>query len=98
MTLVNLSPDPGEVGLGNRAYLGESQEDEVTVYEYFQEEAATNRHMAMRAETKRISESFLEDAQKWESRAVKLTVEEGSKLVGEVLLWRIIEAVDGRTL
>ncbi len=70
----------------------------MTVYEYFKEEAETNRHMAMRAETKRMSESFLEDVQKWESRAVNLTVEEGSQIVGEVLLWRIIEAVDGRAL
>jgi len=70
----------------------------MTVYEYFQEEATTNRHMAMRAETKRMSDLCMGDAQKWETRALKLTVEEGSQLVGEVLLWRIIEAVDGRTL
>ena len=67
----------------------------MSVYEYCMNEAELNRTNAQRAATKSLFNSFLGDAAIWESRALHLSVEDASKDVDEVLLWRIFEKRKG---
>lgn len=68
----------------------------MTTYEYFQNEAVLNRDIAKKAQTKAMHDSFLADAEKWESRAKKLTLQEAYSIHGEIILWRLLEDLDGR--
>lgn len=68
----------------------------MTTEEYFQNEAVFNRNCARKAETKAMHDSYLADAEKWEARARKMTPAEASVNFDEVILWRLIEDLDGR--
>lgn len=70
----------------------------MTTYEYFQNEATFNRDCAKKAQTKTMHDSFLADAEKWESRAGKMTPTEATVNFDEVILWRLIETLDQRTV
>ena len=66
----------------------------MTVYEHCKEEADVCRACANKAPTKRMYDYFVTDAEMWEARAGRLSVEDGAKDVDEVILWRVIEQVD----
>lgn len=68
----------------------------MTTYEYFQNEATHNRNCAQKAETRKLSQSFLADANKWERRAGMLTPEIGGQDVDSVILWRVIKDCDDK--
>lgn len=68
----------------------------MTTYEHFQNEASFNRSCARKAVSKQLHDDFLADAEKWEARARKLTPAEASVNFDEVILWRLIEDLDGR--
>lgn len=57
-----------------------------------------NRDSAKNGATQSLAKSFTSDAEKWELRSRKLTADECLKNIDKVILWRIIEDVDGRTL
>jgi len=65
-----------------------------TVYQWFTDRANLATEQASNAVNVRQANMYLAEADKWTERARMLTVEDGSKLVEEALLWRLIEECD----
>lgn len=63
----------------------------MTVYAYCKEEADVCRVCAGKAPTKRMHDHFLADAEMWEARAGRLSVEDGSRDVKDVVLYKLFE-------
>ena len=63
----------------------------MTVYEYCKEEADVCRSCAKKAITKRMHAHFVTDAEIWDLRAGRLSVEYGSRDVKDVVLYKIFE-------
>ncbi len=63
----------------------------MTVYEYCKEEADVARACANKAPTKRMHDHLMADAEMWEARAGRLSVEDGSKDVKGVVLYKLFE-------
>ena len=63
----------------------------MTVYEHCKEESDICRVCANKAFTKRMHDHLLADAEMWESRAGRLSVEDGSRDVKDVVLYKLFE-------
>ena len=63
----------------------------MTVYEMCKEEADICRTCARKSTTKRMHDHFLIDAEVWESRAGRLSIEDGSRDVKDVVLYKLFE-------
>lgn len=63
----------------------------MTVYQYCMEEADVCRACAKKSPTKRMHDHFLADAEMWEARAGRLSVEDGSRDVKDVVLYTLFE-------
>jgi hypothetical protein len=63
----------------------------MTVREYCLDQVSTAESCAKKAETKKMSISFMDDADKWMTRAADLSDEDAVKDVDDVILWRIFE-------
>jgi len=66
----------------------------MTTYQWFTDRALLCMDQAQHAVNLRQAGMYLAEADQWTERARMLTVEDGSKLVEEVILWRLIEECD----
>jgi len=66
----------------------------MTVYNWFTDRANLATEQAQNAVNVRQANFYLSESDQWERRAGVLTVEQGSQLVEEVVLWRLIEECD----
>jgi len=66
----------------------------MTVLSYFHAQVQTNQLNARNAPTHSLTKAYLADAEKWQARMDKVSMEVGGRDVDEVHLWRIMEEVD----
>lgn len=67
-----------------------------TVYQWFTDRAELATEQARQSSNIRQKGMYLAEADNWVKRARMLTVEEVSKLVEGVILWRVIQECDAR--
>lgn len=63
----------------------------MTVYEHCKEEADVCRTCANKAPTKRLHDHLMADVEMWDARAGRLSVEDGSRDVKDVVLYKLFE-------